>query len=844
MTTLSQLNASSKSPIEFTDVRPAGVIFDRFATRDDIFTVGNLNRQLVPQIGINEIINYATANVRYRLTINSTRAAFITGSTLTFNGMPTGVTVSTSTSTYTKQYTVSGFKSAANWEQIKTPTWNIPTDFALSNTWWVKTEIIYYDASISADVTRSWYVFDPRYYYFAQLSSQASVTATVGNKKPFTAALTSSFDFQTDGPFKKVQAAITARVYVTANGRKARLLSANISTAAATFTAQGKYFRAAGRGSWSSAFTVSCQAGEIVRPLSRIDLSAIFGPIGPGGVPYLEGNGYSYPPGSPFEYLNKAGWTWPGINRFRNTAIPLTSTTTVSCIGADARLFSAMVMSAGTMTVTGRRLAGLTLNASVVSTQSVTPITKWSARSNLVANGGLLSILTGPVRLAAAITSTATITATATRIKQIASSQSSIASISAAISRTRRSAVALTAQSSFSADGFLNNPLTVNYTITATTGGGTARTVYLPMSGTVACQVQWGDGTVENFTTSGIKSHQYSTTGSKVIKIYRLSPTGTALEIFGALPYADRGSNPGYSERDVWWGPANTNWYEGVTTFGNLGLVKIPLALQKVGGTVSNIPTSIPSSITDLSYARLPNSSTVVGWNVINVTTASRVFASDFNQAIGTWNVSGLTDATEMFASCTSFNQTLNLWNVSNVTTMSNMFSSCTAFNQSLNSWNTNAVTNMGSMFSQCYAFNGNITSWNTSAVTEMGSMFYDCRAFNQAIGGWNTGAVTNMSGMFQLTRVFNQPLNSWNVSNVTNMSSMFLGARVFNQPLNSWNTAKVTNMNSMFQFNTATAFDQDISSWSVPLIPSKPTDFDTGTLSSWTTAEKPNWGV
>jgi surface protein len=100
------------------------------------------------------------------------------------------------------------------------------------------------------------------------------------------------------------------------------------------------------------------------------------------------------------------------------------------------------------------------------------------------------------------------------------------------------------------------------------------------------------------------------------------------------------------------------------------------------------------------------------------------------------------------------------------------------------------------------------------------------------------------MSGMFQLTRVFNQPLNSWNVSNVTNMSSMFSGAYVFNQPLYSWNTAKVTNMTSMFRFNVATAFDQDISAWPVPLISSKPTDFDTGTLSSWTTAEKPNWGV
>jgi len=359
MTSLSQLNASSKSPIEFTDVRPAGVIFDRFATRDDIFTVGNLNRLLIPQIGITEIINYATANVRYRLTINSTRAAFITASTLTFNGMPTGVSVATSTATYTKQYTVSGFKSAANWEQIKTPTWNIPVDFALSNTWWVKSEIIYYDAETSADVTRAWYVFDPRYYYFAQLSSAAAVSATAGNKKPLAAALTGRFEFNTDAPYKRFAMAATARVYVTANGRKVRLLSANLSTAAATFTASAKYYRAAGRGAWSSAFTVTCQAGEIVRPLSRIDFNAVFGPIGPAGVPYLEGNGYTYQTG-----LGSWPQGFPGIVRIKSSSVAITAISSVTCIGADARLVSAMVMSAGTMTVTGRRNPGIIKNLS------------------------------------------------------------------------------------------------------------------------------------------------------------------------------------------------------------------------------------------------------------------------------------------------------------------------------------------------------------------------------------------------------------------------------------------------------------------------------------------------
>jgi hypothetical protein len=47
------------------------------------------------------------------------------------------------------------------------------------------------------------------------------------------------------------------------------------------------------------------------------------------------------------------------------------------------------------------------------------------------------------------------------------------------------------------------------------------------------------------------------------------------------------------------------------------------------------------------------------------------------------------------------------------------------------------------------------------------------------------------------------------------------------------------------FMFYETASFDQDISGWSVrPRITTKPTGFDTGTPSSWITAEKPNWGV
>ena len=54
-----------------------------------------------------------------------------------------------------------------------------------------------------------------------------------------------------------------------------------------------------------------------------------------------------------------------------------------------------------------------------------------------------------------------------------------------------------------------------------------------------------------------------------------------------------------------------------------------------------------------------------------------------------------------MFYGAQSFNQPLNKWNVSNVTNMSNMFEEESEFNQPLN-WNTSNVINMCSMFDGC----------------------------------------------------------------------------------------------------------------------------------------------
>ena len=145
------------------------------------------------------------------------------------------------------------------------------------------------------------------------------------------------------------------------------------------------------------------------------------------------------------------------------------------------------------------------------------------------------------------------------------------------------------------------------------------------------------------------------------------------------------------------------------------------------------------------------------------------------------------------------------------VTDMKYMFYDAT-FNQPIGNWDVSNVTNMVYMFNNASAFNQDIGNWDVSNVTDMVGMFSQS-SFNQPIGNWDVSNVTDMRGMFQNSQAFNQPIGNWDVSSVTVMRFMFSGIS-FNQPIGNWDVSSVTDMG--FMFYGATAFNQDLSSWSV----------------------------
>ncbi len=142
-----------------------------------------------------------------------------------------------------------------------------------------------------------------------------------------------------------------------------------------------------------------------------------------------------------------------------------------------------------------------------------------------------------------------------------------------------------------------------------------------------------------------------------------------------------------------------------------------------------------------------------------------------FNQDIGDWNTSNVTNMKEMFYNASLFNQDIGGWITSKVTDMSYMFGYANTFNQDISSWDTRGVTNMGGMFIRASAFNRDISSWNTSKVTNMYTMFYHASAFDQNLGDWDVGSLTEAGNMFTgatlSTTNYDALLNGWDAQDL-----------------------------------------------------------------------------
>ena len=296
-----------------------------------------------------------------------------------------------------------------------------------------------------------------------------------------------------------------------------------------------------------------------------------------------------------------------------------------------------------------------------------------------------------------------------------------------------------------------------NFKFTETVDGSNQVTLNL-VSGAVDCLVDWGDGTTSIISAydDSNKTHTYSTGGNKEIRIYKRGKSGT----LGTQQF-----------------------------YNNARIVSFD------GGREANISFS----------------SRFIAYNF----TTRSVEQPTYPASISRWDTSSVTNMDQCFRYCTN-PPDITKWKTGKVTDMGQMFEGRysghdSTFNQNIGNWDTSSVTNVQDMFYHAKAFNGDIGNWDTSSMTHMRRMFRDALVFNQDIGRWDMSSATDVAEMFSGDAAFNQDIGNWDTSSVTNMENMFYQATSFNQDITNWDTSNVTDMGGMF---TDTAFDQNISKW------------------------------
>ena len=262
-----------------------------------------------------------------------------------------------------------------------------------------------------------------------------------------------------------------------------------------------------------------------------------------------------------------------------------------------------------------------------------------------------------------------------------------------------------------------------------------------------------------------------------------------------------------------------------------------PLASTTFNDDISGWDTAAVLNMSGMFYGCTAfnnnNSSNINLWDTGSgtggVTNMSYMFAfCSFNQPIGWWDVSLVTDMNNMFRSATNFNQEISRWDVSSVTDMTEMFSSATNFNNGTKTFlfwpTTDNVISFESMFESASNFNQTLI-WNISdQCNSFRRMFKDATSFNGALllaqPGTGTGTGLNAEEMFHGASSFTGlGLPGWQgtglVGRMGDLSQMFQNAAAFNQNLSNWrfkglageaSYLNVNDMNSIFEGATALA--------------------------------------
>ncbi len=195
-------------------------------------------------------------------------------------------------------------------------------------------------------------------------------------------------------------------------------------------------------------------------------------------------------------------------------------------------------------------------------------------------------------------------------------------------------------------------------------------------------------------------------------------------------------------------------------------------------------------------------------------------------------DVSGVTNMTQMFASCSRLTSLdVSEWDVSRVVSMIGTFYCCSGLTSlDVSKWDTSSVTSMQGLFFQCSGLSSlDVSRWNTAKVTAMNYMFNGCSSLTTLdVSKWDTSSVTDMTGVFDgCAGLTSLDVSGWNTSNVIGMGVMFGGCSgIAFLDVSEWDTSSVTTFGSMFD-GCAGLTSLDVSRWNTSNVRATANMFD-----------------
>ena len=280
-------------------------------------------------------------------------------------------------------------------------------------------------------------------------------------------------------------------------------------------------------------------------------------------------------------------------------------------------------------------------------------------------------------------------------------------------------------------------------------------------SGTFNYDIDWGDGTVETYTTDANVSHTYVAAGDHITKIT------------GDFPHLNMKNltDDVYREklRDVLnWG--SIVWQDWTNMFRDC------------------------NGFTGLTATDLPNLLNVTSFHYF---AAASNFGNHYNSTVQNWNVSSVTNMSN-FSYYGSWRNKISTWDTSNVTNFSNFLRSNSAFDNGtdlvdMDNLDVSSAINM---------------DWMLNRATRMANIY---------IGSWDVSNVTTFNTFSNPLDISNSGIENWDVSNASNFNQFNAYAQQTDVSFANWTPVNMTSA-LQFMFNNSAMstanYDATLISW------------------------------